>query len=174
MDLGRITVLFAAIAAGCGRDAADVDAAVDGPAIDAGDDGPDLDAVANDAIAFDAAVPPGDGADADAGAAIDSGIDGPPVVSWDVPCAGAVIARDVFTSKSDFSPEQLAIHVGEVVRFQPQNPHDVRAGTLAVPETWFFIGSNAVGCVRFDQPGVFDFYCNAHPFSMTGTVTVTP
>ena len=76
--------------------------------------------------------------------------------------------------KSDFSPEHVTVHAGDIVRFQPLNPHDVRAGTYAAPETWFFVPGNVVGCVRFDQPGVFDFYCNAHPFSMTGTVTVIP
>lgn len=142
-----------------------VDAAAEVP-IDAGvTDSPELDAVPDAHPHADSAI---DGPQ-DA-----PGYDGTPANIVMVPCAGSAIAVTIFTSKSDYYPEAVSIQGGEIVRFQPLNPHDVVAGTFAAPEAWFTVQGNTVGCVRFDESGVFPFYCTAHPFSMTGSVTVVP
>ncbi len=112
----------------------------------------------------------------DANEASDAPADAPgvPANIVNVSCTGAAIAVTVRTSKSDFYPEAPTIHVGDIIEFEPLNPHDVVAGTFAVPQAWFMVQGNTVGCVRFDEAGQFPFFCSAHPFSMIGTVTVTP
>lgn len=104
----------------------------------------------------------------------DAAVDGTPANIVMVPCAGSSIAVTIFTSKSDYYPEVVSIRVGEIVEYQPLNPHDVVAGTFAAPQTWFMVRGNTIGCVRFDEVGEFPFFCTAHPFSMTGRVTVEP
>ncbi len=142
------------------RDAATIDAAtIDAATIDAA--GPD--ARPPDGSVPDAMLPDG---------SVDAASPDASVPSWEVPCAGATIAATITTSKSDFAPEHVTIPAGAIVRFQPLNPHDATAGTFASPEPWFRIDGNTTGCVRFDEPGTYPFFCSAHPFSMTGEITV--
>ena len=131
---------------------------------DAAGDAPIADAPSTDAPA-DAPI-----ADAPADTMPDAGTAG----AVPVPCAGAVIAATITTSKTDFSPEQVAIQVGEVIELAPLNPHDVMAGSVQAPKPWFFVAGNTVGCYRFDEPGALPFYCTAHPFTMNGVITVLP
>jgi plastocyanin len=159
-------VLTACGGAGGAADAAgEADAGrADGAVEDAAEvDGPvPADADAHDAPAMDAALPP------------DAPPDAMPVQIAVVPCASAMIAVEVSTSVTDYFPSTMTIQLGEVIRFAPNDPHDVMAGTPAAPQpTWFAVAGNDPQCLRFDEPGAFPFFCTAHPSSMTGSVTVT-
>jgi plastocyanin len=161
-------LLMVVIAVGCGGgDGAEPDAraAVDARRPSDAEETEEVDA----AVPVDAEVP------VDAAAPVDARADARPVMIEAVPCEGAVIAVELTTSVTSYFPAAMTIGVGEVIRFAPTDPHDVMAGTPAAPEpTWFAIAGNDPQCVRFDEVGVFPFFCTAHPSSMVSAVTVEP
>jgi plastocyanin len=163
-------LLLLVIAMGCGGgdgDEADARPGADARRpIDAAETA-EIDAAGPDPV--DAAAP------VDAVAPVDARADARPVMIEAVPCDGAVIAVELTTSVTSYFPAAMTIQVGEVIRFAPSDPHDVMAGTPAAPEpTWFAIAGNDPQCVRFDEVGVFPFFCTAHPSSMVSAVTVEP
>lgn len=109
---------------------------------------------------------------ADAGA-VDAPLDAAPRPAIvEVPCAGAALAATIETGPSSYSPRSISIAPGATVRFAPTNPHDVKSGTPADPLPWFQVDGNDPRCLRFDDPGAFVYFCQAHP-TMTGEVIVT-
>jgi hypothetical protein len=90
--------------------------------------------------------------------------DGPPSSVVEVACAGATIAETVVTAGNSYSPDAVTIDVGDVVRFNPGATHDVNGGSH------FRVGIAGDACFRFDEAGVFPFFCTPHQF--TGMVTV--
>jgi plastocyanin len=76
----------------------------------------------------------------------------------------------------DFRFQSLEVEKGDTVTFRNADHffHSVQAGTPAAPLTAFASGdlyADQTFAVRFDEPGVYPFYCRHHPV-MIGTVTV--
>jgi plastocyanin len=163
----RATVcrLLLVVICACGTPRVAGDAAVrDAPARDDASAASDVlvDAASADA-AFDA--PP------DAALVVtDAAPDAPPALIVLVACPVTSHAT-VITSGQSFSPQQTTITVGQIVRFEPSSSHDVVSGTQAAPTTTFRADGGVPRCYRFDEAGVFPFFCSIHP-NMTGAITV--
>jgi plastocyanin len=83
----------------------------------------------------------------------------------EVDCAGAAVVATVATAGASYSPDQLTIAAGEVVRFDLGLGHDARS-----EDGLFRVDFGAEACLRFDEPGVFGYVCTPHGFR--GEVTV--
>jgi plastocyanin len=93
--------------------------------------------------------------------------DGGPIETsvFEVDCAEAAVVATVETAGASYSPDQLTIAAGEVVRFDLGLGHDVRSD-----DDLFRLGFGADACLRFDEPGVFGYFCGPHGFR--GEITV--
>jgi plastocyanin len=108
--------------------------------------------------------------------------------SDDAPEAGApaVVEVDCDTVTPDatvsiaglaFDPVATSVAAGQVVQWTNADtvPHTVTAGTPLAPEPELFDSGNLSPdddvCLRFDDAGVFPYYCTVHPM-MAGSVTV--
>jgi plastocyanin len=76
-----------------------------------------------------------------------------------------------------FDPVATSITAGQVVQWTNADtvPHTVTAGTPVTPDPDLFDSGNLSPdddvCLRFDDAGVFPYYCTVHPMMMA-TVTV--
>jgi len=129
------------------------------------------DDAASDAVTDVATDATPDAPDAMTDALADAPDDARPSSVVVVPCTSFVAV--VETTAASFTPTAISIHVGDVIRFAPSSPHDVRSGTPASPEDRFTVDGGAPRCLRFDEAGTFPFYCQVHP-TMTGSVLVAP
>jgi plastocyanin len=83
---------------------------------------------------------------------------------------GAEVMTIESTNGFRFAPNNVAITVGQVIRFENGQTHSiVPAGANADPG--FRVGFGATTCLMFTAPGAFAYRCNPHT-SMTGTITV--
>lgn len=81
-----------------------------------------------------------------------------------------------------FTPATTTISVGKVIRFRNSSAapivHEATSGmggTTPTPDGKWETGDIAAGasvCMRFNVAGSYPYYCEYHPASMTGTITV--
>ena len=83
-----------------------------------------------------------------------------------VDCASAAPSVTVTTPGFRFEPKASTIAVGEVVKFDPGDGHDVVSDVAGQ----FTVDLGGAACFRFDQVGTFGFHCRPHGF--TGTIEV--
>jgi plastocyanin len=90
--------------------------------------------------------------------------------------------HDVIIATFAFSPSDLSIEVGDIVRWtnQDQTVHTTTSGTggqsPGVPDgTWDSgnLDQDSTFTFQFDNAGTFSYYCTPHPTSMTGSITAT-
>lgn len=141
------SILFMLVA-GCGEDGKPaVDAAVttDGPLlVDAAVDGPTIDA------------PPDPMAT---------------VMTVTCPANPNDIAETVTTSNFQFTPKTITIAVNDIVKFSPENIHNVIPGAMPTDPGLLTGAAGEERCLQFTMPGMFNYRCMPHP-GMTGSVTV--
>jgi plastocyanin len=96
-----------------------------------------------------------------------------------VDCASATIASEVSVVDNEFDPTDTTIQSGEVVRWSVtgSNTHTVTSGEAGASDAGALFDSgnvttNDTFCVRFENPGSYDYHCIPHAPSMAGTVTV--
>lgn len=115
--------------------------------------------------------------DIDAGPAeTDSGpveVDAGPVEEVEVfDCGGITPDEVIGTSGFAFSPSEVTISAGGVVKFETPGNHNMVSGTPSSPDGKFTTGTPGdTMCLRFNVVGEYPFYCGVHN-SMRGTVTV--
>lgn len=99
--------------------------------------------------------------------------DGPaPVATVEtVTCDGTESASIESTGGFRFSPNNVTITVGQVVKFTSGPNHNVIPGKAPTDPGLKISGFGATGCLKFTAAGQFNFRCQPHS-SMTGTVTV--
>lgn len=87
-------------------------------------------------------------------------------VDW-ADCATANITVEVTTVGSSFSPSNIALTYGDVIRFTPNGNHSMTAddGSFDTP-------AGQVECLRFGLPATYPFHCSVDGPSMAGTITV--
>jgi hypothetical protein len=88
----------------------------------------------------------------------------PPPAVESVDCLGP-IALDVVTAGQSYAPMMAMVAAGDVVRFVMTGEHSVRSD-----DDLFLVDFGQTGCVRFNTPGTYPYYCQAHGF--TGSVVV--
>lgn len=84
-------------------------------------------------------------------------------------------AVPVMLERSRFSPDELTVDPGVVVRFENLDAFDHTITASPDSALTFDSGDLDRGDVfeqRFDEPGTYDYFCEIHP-TMRGTVTVT-
>lgn len=89
----------------------------------------------------------------------------------EVTCPGtpaATITNPASPSDYRYVPNAVTISVGEVVKFELTNSHDVAPNTGAPTE--LRVGFGGTKCFMFKEAGTYPFYCTPHGF--TGTITV--
>ncbi len=91
-------------------------------------------------------------------------IDAPSVAAQVVNCPAAP-AFKVGVSGQSYVPMSQTVPVGAVVEIKASLDHSAKS-----LENLFLIDFGTTGCVKFNTPGVYTFYCTAHGFK--GTVTV--
>jgi plastocyanin len=86
-------------------------------------------------------------------------------------CAGLTPAATIATAGFAFSPADVTINAGEVVRFMPAGPHNMTSGAPGAPDGTFATNTSQEACLTFSVAGSFPFFCSVHP-TMLGSVTV--
>jgi plastocyanin len=81
-------------------------------------------------------------------------------------CTGVTPDATITTSGFAFSPADLTITVGQIVRFTPGGSHDMTGAGIATV-------TGQETCLEFTEAGTFEYICSVHP-TMEGTVTVNP
>lgn len=95
-------------------------------------------------------------------------------------------AGSVVMSLIAFKPERLSVPAGTTVKWRQDDAgfHTVTSGTVQqessgvtdMPDGRFSSGQLATGKTfefRFDTPGTFPYYCEIHPATMRGEISVT-
>lgn len=122
-------------------------------------------------VAIDAAVtidaPAVDSATNDGTVEIDAPavIDAPSAVQV-ISCTGVTPVQTIAASNFAFTPANVTITAGDVIRVTSQGSHTFTSDTGAFDAS---IGADT--CVRFTVAGSYPYHCTFHA-SMTGTVTV--
>ncbi len=93
-----------------------------------------------------------------------------------VSCTGITPAQTVMTSNFAFTPASVSISVGQVVKFAPENIHNVvpgntNGGSATSDPGLSCSGAGQVCCFMFTHAGTFGYHCGFHS-GMNGTVTV--
>ena len=91
-------------------------------------------------------------------------IDAPSVAAQVVNCP-ATPAFKVGVSGQSYVPMTQTVPVGAVVEIKASLDHSAKS-----LENLFLIDFGTTGCVKFNTPGLYTFYCTAHGFK--GTITV--
>jgi plastocyanin len=91
---------------------------------------------------------------------------------------------DISIVDQTFQPENLTVNVGDTVTWtvtkaSPGNPHSVTSGSPGDPDSGKVFDSGIVlrddgNSFKFTFPtaGTYPFYCQVHPLTMKGTITV--
>lgn len=84
---------------------------------------------------------------------------------------GAAAAGTVSLKATTFEPAKLTVKAGDTVTWKWGGgvQHDVDGGDAFKSK----LQDKGEFQHTFDQPGTFDYKCNVHPSTMTGTITVT-
>ena len=88
-----------------------------------------------------------------------------------VTCDGTEVETISSTAGFAFTPPNVTISVGEVVKFTSGGSHNVVPGAAPTDSGLSVPNLGATGCLKFTQAGTFNFKCQPHP-SMKGSVTV--
>jgi plastocyanin len=108
-------------------------------------------------------------------AAIDALPDAPTAVRRVEPCP-EIVAQTVTTTNTPnfaFTPSNISISVGDIVRFAPANIHSVIPHPTKPSDPGLRNGATGeVRCLQFTQSGTFNYRCGPHA-SMEGVVVVT-
>jgi plastocyanin len=105
--------------------------------------------------------PPGDSAPAG---------DAPPATVMSVTCDGTEVEEIETTGGFRFSPNDITIAVGDVVKVTNNGQHSMVPGASPTDSGLRATFSTST-CLKFTAVGTFNYKCNPHS-SMTGKVTV--
>jgi plastocyanin len=121
------------------------------------------------------------GAAGSGGTAGSAGTGGSAAIAEKVTCPASPNAEIVGGGAPPFSftPATTTISMGQVIAFRNANAapvvHDAVSGTNSTPDEKWETGDIAGGtsvCMRFNVAGSYPYFCEYHPTSMTGTITV--
>ena len=96
--------------------------------------------------------------------------DAPAATVMSVTCDGSEVETVETTGGFRFSPNDITISVGQVVKFTNASNHSTVPGATPT-DSGLRAGFGTSTCLQFTAAGVFNYKCNPHS-SMTGKVTV--
>lgn len=92
---------------------------------------------------------------------------------------GASGSNTVTMQNISFTPDDIEVSAGDTVTWvneEESASHTVTAGSEDDPSGKFDSGNLDPGDTfefTFEEPGTYEYYCDVHPGSMSGTVTVS-
>ena len=110
----------------------------------------------------------GDDAPADSPTGTDSSASNIMVVT---PCTGetATVTADPSDSATTYMPASTTVAVGQIVKFDLPNAHNVAPNTAA-DDDGLSVGFGQTKCLKFTAAGTYKFKCTPHGF--VGTIVV--
>lgn len=99
-----------------------------------------------------------------------------PTTTTVAPAADTAVSPQIDVAQFQFQPGDLTVAAGTTVMWVNSDRivHTVTAGAPDAASGLFDIDLDGAGSVaefQFDEPGVYDYFCNRHPH-MVGTITV--
>lgn len=95
-----------------------------------------------------------------------------------VECSSAFPDHEVAIADERFEPAQLTVLIGDTVKWSNEDAgasHTIASGTADAPTMLFGSGSMSEGdeyCLEFLRAGSYEYFCEEHPETMSGTVRV--